>query len=252
MRRTAIDSVNRQQRRAFPASPLRTLTASWQAAGAGTQPATASSLPVCPKAVRALLAVLTLCLLGACTAPLSRPAPERKLYNITAQRLELLPAATDKSVLKVRPLQVSPAYQGKEMVYRLGETEFESDYYNSFFVQPAQNMTQLTEQWLGRAGIFSNVVDSTSQVMDTHLLEGMVNALYGDYRDRSAPKAVLEVQFFLLKNKNETYGVAFSRSYHKAVPFASGGKDAAPLAAAYNQALAEILGELEKDLRGVK
>ncbi|KAF0232699.1 MAG: hypothetical protein FD177_2296 [Desulfovibrionaceae bacterium] len=202
--------------------------------------------------VRCLLAVLALCLLGACATPLSRPAPERKLYNITAQRLESLPAATDKSVLKVRPLQVSPAYQSKEMAYRLGETEFESDYYNSFFVQPAQNLTQLTEQWIGRTGIFSNVVDSTSQVMDTHLLEGMVNALYGDYRDRAAPKAVLEVQFFLLKNRNETYGVVFSKSYRKAVPFTAGGKDASPLAAAYNQALTEILVELEQDLRGVK
>lgn len=205
---------------------------------------------ICP--ARVVLAVLTLCLLAACAAPLSRPAPDRKLYNITAQRQESLPAGTDKTVLKVRPMQISPAYQGKDMVYRLGETEFESDYYNAFFVQPAQSMTQLTEQWLGRAGIFSNVVDSTSQVMDTHLLEGMVNALYGDYRDRAAPKAVLEMQFFLLKNRNETYSVAFSKSYRKVVPFASGGKDAAPLAAAYNQALAEVLAELEQDLRSVK
>ncbi|MFP5221398.1 MAG: ABC-type transport auxiliary lipoprotein family protein [Acidobacteriota bacterium] len=203
-------------------------------------------------AVRCLFAVLFLCLLGACATPLSRPAPERKLYNMTAQRLESVAPATDKSVLKVRPLQISPAYQGKEMVYRLSETEFESDYYNSFFVQPAQTMTKLAEQWLGRAGIFTNVVDSTSQVVDTHLLEGMVNALYGDYRDRAAPKAVLDVQFFLLRNRNETYSVVFSKNYRTAVPFTTDGKDAAGLAAAYNQALASVLDELEKDLRNAK
>lgn len=203
-------------------------------------------------ALRCLLGMLLLGLVGGCATPLSRPAPERKLYNMTAQRLESVAPATDKSVLKVRPLQISPAYQGKEMVYRLSETEFESDYYNSFFVQPAQTMTKLAEQWLGRAGIFTNVVDSTSQVVDTHLLEGMVNALYGDYRDRSAPKAVLEMQFFLLRNRNETYSVVFSKNYRKAVPFTPDGKDAAGLAAAYNQALAEVLDELEKDLRSVK
>lgn len=243
MRRTVTDSTHRL-RRPLPGS--RPGPCADTRSGAALAPHSGA------RAARILLAALALCLTAACAAPLSRPAPERKLYNITAQRLESAAPATDKSVLKVRPMQVSPAYQGKELVYRLGETEFESDYYNSFFVQPAQNLTQLAEQWLARAGIFANVVDSTSQVTDTHLLEGMVNALYGDYRDRAAPKAVLEVQFFLLKNRNETYSVAFSKSYRKAVPFASGGKDAAPLAAAYNQAMAEVLGELEKDLRGAK
>ncbi|WP_243359105.1 ABC-type transport auxiliary lipoprotein family protein [Fundidesulfovibrio terrae] len=199
-----------------------------------------------------LAALAVLGILAACSAPLNRPAPERRYYNITAVRPEAATPASDKSALKVRPLQISPAYQGKEMVYRLGETEFESDYYNTFFVQPANNLSQQAEQWLGRAGIFGHVVDSTSQVADTHLLEGLVNALYGDFRDKANPKAVLEMQFFLLRNKNDTYSVAFSKSYRKEVPFQAGFKDASGLAAAYNTALAEILGELEKDLRGAR
>lgn len=207
-------------------------------------------------APRALvLAGLCLALAGlvsACASPLSRPAPERRLYNITAARAEALPPARDKSVLKVRPLQISPAYQGKEMVYRLGEVEFEGDYYNAFFVQPAQNLTQQAEQWMARSGLFANVVDSTSQVMDTHLLEGMVNALYGDFRDRAAPKAVLEAQFFLLKNQNEKYSVVFSKTYTVAVPIPAQFKDATGLAQGYNQALAKMLGELEVDLKAAK
>lgn len=202
----------------------------------------------------ALLALLAcLFLAAACSpSPLNRPAPERRLYNIAAVRPQAAPPAGDKSVLKVRPLQISPAYQGKEMVYRLDETQYEQDYYNAFFVQPALNLTQQASQWLGRAGLFGNVVDSTSQVQDTHLLEGMVNALYGDFRDRASPKAVLEAQFFLLRNVKENYAVALSRSYRKEVPFASGFKDASGLAEAYNKALAELLGELEADLRAAK
>ena len=200
----------------------------------------------------AVLALTLLALAAGCASPLSRPSVERRLYNITAQRADIAQPLQDKTVLKVRPMQISPAYQGKELVYRLGEVEFESDYYNLFFVQPANNLSQQVEQWLGKAGIFSHVVDSTSQVADTHLLEGMVNALYGDFRDRANPKAVLEMQFFLLKNKNESYSVAFSKTYKKAVPFSSGFKDAGVLMAAYNQALAEVLGELEQDLRGAK
>jgi cholesterol transport system auxiliary component len=201
----------------------------------------------------AILALVLLAQFAGCAPSLSRPAVERRFYNITAQRTDVAAPQQDKTVLKVRPLQISPAYQGKELVYRLGEVEFESDYYNVLFVQPSSNLSQQVEQWLGRAGVFSHVVDSTSQVADTHLLEGLVNALYGDFRDRANPKAVLEVQFFLLKNnKNENYSVAFSKSYKKAVPFSAGFKDAGVLVAAYNQALAEVLADLEMDLRGAK
>jgi len=214
-----------------------------------------SAFPRMASRPAALIAALAACLMllpGCSASPLNRPAPERKLYNISAVRPEAAPPARDKSVLKVRPLQISPAYQGKEMVYRLDETQYEQDYYNSFFVQPALNLTQQTNQWIGRSGLFGNVVDSTSQVQDTHLLEGVVNILYGDFRDRSSPKAVLEAQFFLLKNVKENYVVAFSKSYRKEVPFPSGFRDASGLAEAYNKALTEMLGELEADLRAAK
>ena len=195
------------------------------------------------------LLLLVAVLLAGCAQTLSRPAPEKRLYAITAQRQDTQPPARDKSVLKVRPLQISPAYQGKEMIYRVGEVEVESDYYNTFFVQPALNLTQQTAQWIERAGIFGNVVDSTSQMQDTHLLDGMVNALYGDFRDKAHPKAVLEMQFFLLKNTNDKYGVVFQKTYAQAVPFSTDFKDAKALAEAYNTALAGILTELEGDLR---
>ena len=204
-------------------------------------------------AATALVPVLAAMLLAACTpSPFNRPAPDRKLYNISVQRTGQTLAAKDKSVLKLRQLQISPAYQNKEMVYRLGEVEYETDYYNAFFMQPAQSLTQQTELWLARSGLFGHVVDATSQVQDTHLLEGMVNALYGDFRDRSSPKAVVEIQFFLLKNKDERYSVIFSKNYAKAIPFSSNFKDATGLTEAYNQALNGILQELEADLRNMK
>lgn len=204
------------------------------------------------RAAFVLLALTLASVLAGCSGPLNRPAPERRFYAVTVQRPETAAPAKDKTVLKVRALQISPAFQGKDMVYRLGETNFESDYYNAFFVQPALNLTQQTVQWLGRSGVFGNVVDATSQVTDTHLLEGMVNALYGDFRDRANPKAVLEMQFFLLKNRNDTYTVSFSKSYRRETPITSGFNNASVLAEAYNKALADILGELEVDLKGAR
>ena len=201
------------------------------------------------------LTMAFLCLLGGCSIggqAFNRPAPDRRFYTIDVSRPQSAPPAQDKTVLKVRPLRISPAYQDRMMVYRMDETRYVSDYYNAFFVQPAIALTQTTRDWLGRTGIFGNVVDSTSQVMDTHLLEGMVNFLFADFRDRANPKAVLEMQFFLLKNANDAYSVIFSKSYRQEVPFTPTAGNAGALAEAYAVGLTRILGELEADLRTVK
>jgi len=200
----------------------------------------------------AALFILVALLAAGCAPTLTRPAPDKRLYALAAARPGTTPPARDKTVLKVRPLQISPAYQGKELVYRLGDVEVESDYYNTFFTQPAQALTQQTAQWIERAGVFGTVVDSTSQMAETHLLEGMVNALYGDFRDKAHPKAVLEMQFFLLRNKEDKFAMVFQKTYAKAVPFSTDFKDARALVEAYNTALAEILTELEGDLRAAR
>jgi len=201
-----------------------------------------------PMAFLALSAAL-LALLAGCANPLNRPDPERRFYSIAAPRPQAAPQTQDRTVLKVRPLRVSPAYQGREMVYRMDEARYVPDFYNAFFVRPATALTQLTSEWLGRSGLFGNVVDSNSRVADTHLLEGMINALYADFRDPANPKAVLEAQFFLLKNKNDDYSVVFSKSYRQEVPFSASAGSAGALAEAYGTAFARILGELEADLR---
>jgi len=200
----------------------------------------------------ALLSLLMAALLAGCMGQaLERPAPERRFYTIAVARPQSAPPSQARTVLKVRPLRISPAYQDREMVYRMDDTRYVSDYYNAFFVQPATSLTQLTQDWLGRSGIFGNVVNATSMVVDTHLLEGMINTLHADFRDQANPKAVLAIQFFLLKNKNEDYSVIFSKNYHREIPFTPGTDTAGALTEAYGKALAEILGELETDLRTV-
>jgi len=200
----------------------------------------------------ALLSLIVAVLLAGCIGQaLDRPAPERRFYTIAAARPQSAPPSQARTVLKVRPLRISPAYQDREMVYRMDDTRYVSDYYNAFFTLPATTLTQLTQDWLGRSGIFGNVVNATSMVVDTHLLEGMVNTLHADFRDQASPKAVLAIQFFLLQNKNGDYSVTFSKNYQREIPFTPGADAAGALTEAYGKALAEILGELETDLRAV-
>lgn len=197
----------------------------------------------------ALAALLCALVLSGCSLP-KIPAPEKHFYTLNAHRGEQLPPAARKSVLKVRPFDISPGFQGRELVYRLGDHEFESDYYNLFFVPPGPAVTQQIRQWLRDCGVFSNVMEEGSIVNADFALEGSVTSLYGDFRDRTAPKAVMEVQVFLLQNSVESYAVLFQKTYRQETPFVFSGADSNALANALNIGLAIILKELEGDLRG--
>jgi hypothetical protein len=84
------------------------------------------------------------------------------------------------------------------------------------------------------------------QTEPTHILEGRLYALYGDYRQSSAPQAVLGIQFFVSR-LGESSEVVFHKDYSQQVP--ADGRSPEALAAAWNRGLQQILTGLEADLR---
>jgi cholesterol transport system auxiliary component len=213
----------------------------------------ASTLPL----RRALaLGALALALLAAgCANPLTRTPPEKRFYVLEAAGPAAPQAAappegsaclTGRSVLKIRNLRVSPRYDEREMVYRVSDISYISDFYNAYFIPPAQLVTAETVRWLGRAGLCGHVVDAGSDLEPTHTLEGSVASLYGDFRDQRAPKAVLEIQFLLLKEGKLLSDVAYQKSFRKEVPLPEATPQA--LVRGLDTALTEILRELTADL----
>jgi ABC-type transporter Mla MlaB component len=89
--------------------------------------------------------------------------------------------------------------------------------------------------------------DPGSNVDPTHIIEGNVIALYGDFRVKSAPKAVMEIRTFLLETKTETEsGIVFGKTYKSSVGLESKGPE--DLVSAFDRCLVEILTNLEQDL----
>jgi hypothetical protein len=91
------------------------------------------------------------------------------------------------------------------------------------------NLTQPVLGFTGGAGreelrkgpaqsqIFPHVITASSQLEPTHVLEGVVDALYGDFRDPAAPKAVLEMEFFLRKESASKADIVAAKRYAKSV-----------------------------------
>jgi ABC-type uncharacterized transport system auxiliary subunit len=149
-------------------------------------------------------------------------------------------------VLAVRGFTIDPAYDSRSLLYRRGESEYESDFYNVFLVAPQALISSQTRNWLAHLGLFKTVLEPGSLVEATHILEGNVLALYGDFRGQSLPRAVMEIRIFVVTSRGSMPEVIFTRDYQASRQAKEHTADA--LVAAFNQCLAQILTELERDL----
>ncbi len=172
---------------------------------------------------------------------------EKRYFVLEASRDENISLPDTDAVLTVRRLRVSAKYEGKGLVYRLKELSYESDFYNEFFISPASMFTEEIRKRLAVSGLFKHVVDPSSLLDSAYILEGAVTALYGDYRVSTAPKAVMEIQFFLLQETDVSPKIIFQGQYHKEEPLKGNAPDA--LVKSWNSTLNQLLTEFETDLK---
>jgi len=183
-----------------------------------------------------------------CVGALKSDYPERRYYTLAAQRPGDAAAPSKDGVLRIRRFTASKASEGSELVTRKGESEYETDFYNAFFVPPAAQLTEQTQRWLGASGLFSAIVGTGSSLPETHVLEGNLVALYADRRDSAS--AVMELQFMLLKVSSDPSAVLFQKSYRETIVVTGDGPGA--VVTGWNGALAKILASFEKDLEKVR
>jgi len=172
-----------------------------------------------------------------------------RFYILQAQRPLASTVAQGKGILVVCRFTIDAAYAGRGLVYRLDEHRYESDAYNEFLISPTVMITEKTRDWLAESGLFAQVVGSGSGAEATHRMEANITALYGDFCDKSAPKAVVEVRFFLLRTES---GIDPEVVFAKPYRVARNVKTADPegLVAGFDDCLQAILTELEDDLAG--
>jgi len=187
-----------------------------------------------------------LCLLSGCIR-LASSYPEKRYFLIDISRQEdVSPPATD-DVLRVVTFSVSPQYEGKGFVYRKGDVVYESDFYNEFLISPSDMLTEEVRQWVARSGLFGQVAGLSSHNEPTLFLGGTVTALYGDFSHVSAPKAIMEMEFVLSRDVSAKGEVAFENRCHREIRLDEASPQA--LVKGWNEALRQILTDLEKDLR---
>jgi cholesterol transport system auxiliary component len=185
-------------------------------------------------------------LLAGCVT-VDRIYPEKQFFVLNTSRNEKPSSSESDAILKIQRFHVASRFEGNGFVYRRGDLRYESDFYNEFLISPGMMITEEVNKWLTQSGLFQQVISSSSLIEPTFYLEGVVSVLYGDYRSHHSPEAVLEVQFFLVRNVSGRPIVVFSKTYFQKTALKE--KSPAALAEGWSRSLEYILSQLEANLK---
>jgi cholesterol transport system auxiliary component len=192
-----------------------------------------------------LLVVLAWLVGGVCGC--AQSLPPRRYYLVEAPRPPASAPAAPDAVLRVGPFRMEAAFTGRQLVYRVSEFRYETDYYHQFLVTPEVMLSEQTRDWLVDAGLFRQVVASDGPAAPTYTLTGTVTALYGDFRVPAAPLAVLEIRWTLVGPAPGRHAAPLVWTVRAASPIADRTADA--VVAALSDSLAQVLTQLADDLR---
>lgn len=193
----------------------------------------------------------SLLMLPACVSVnMERGYPARRYFVLNLNAEPLRVKGNPAGVLKLNRVRVSPPYDGKGFVYRLGPQVFETDFYHQFLAAPGAMIGDELHETLQRSELFQYVVNSASPVESTHQLQAIVDALYGDFTEEGAGKAVLRISFVMSRDAPQNPEAVFQKSYEKIIPLQERSPEA--LVQGWNRALAEVVSGLVSDLRAAK
>jgi len=191
------------------------------------------------------VALSIICIIAGCVN-LRRDYPIRTFYVLEAKSEKVNPPAPDGPIVQIQLFRASPGFSSSEFVYRTGESTFESDSYNAFFTLPSDQIRAIASQWLQDSGKASALLDRSSRLRPTNIIEGNLVALYGDFVDEENPSAVMEVEFLLMDIRPLVPRIIFSKTYRESIPITESTAEA--LVIGWNEALEIILTSFTEDI----
>jgi uncharacterized lipoprotein YmbA len=188
-------------------------------------------------------------LLSSGCVSIERSYPDKRYFVIEVPRGADPSNPAGERILSVAHLRISPRYADRSFVYRTSDAGYESDFYNQFLASPDTMISEEIRKALAASHQFKYVLGPSDAQQPNYVLEGSVNALYGDFRNLNRPAAVLEIEFFLYNENSANPGIVTQKRYTKSVPLSERSPEA--LVKGWDQALSEIVAALAADLKTI-
>jgi uncharacterized lipoprotein YmbA len=167
-----------------------------------------------------------------------------QLFTINPPPESAVPFAARGRTIAVRRVSVAAPFDGRELVYRTGPYRLERDPYAILAAPPAALLTEAIRSHLPQP----DSVDWAAQVREAHgpdlQLDVDVGELSGDFTHPEQAAGVIVVTFRV--SSANAASPFFRKVYTRRVVLSK--RTAEAVVTAWNEALAEVLGELERDL----
>lgn len=201
--------------------------------------------------IRHLFLLLAIILLSGCFGSTTKEEVEEvvetpRYFVVDVDRGLMATEFAKDRVLRLMPVRVTSQFRNKEIVFRVGEDEYQPQPNDLLFSSPQDMFTDQLRRWLEKTGLFTQVVMDDNQSAD-FVMEAAVTALYGEKRERQLPQSVLEIQFFLMDGKSGTPRALFQTGLRAEVEI--GETTPAETVKGWRFGLEELLTTVEEDLR---
>lgn len=182
---------------------------------------------------------------------LSQPYPAKQLYMLDPGKPASASSvsATGPAIRVVR-VSIAEPFSRLSFNYKIGENQFQQDYYANFVASPDLLITNALAQWLTDSDQFQAVVLAASTVDTKYTLNGIVTQLYCDQTNPAQPQGVIAARFMLLDESDVAARVVMAQDYQARIPADSAAPGA--VVKAWNAGLAKIFAELTNDLASVQ
>jgi len=177
----------------------------------------------------------------------SYPATNKFTLNVKSPKK--MTARRSRKILFVNSTSAIPQFSDLNFVYRTGNTNYLTDYYNEFFTLPTSLVTQIIVHYLSATKLFRLVTNDYHAIHFNYILNSKITELYADYRCRNQPKAVITIQFILL-NPSCSNTILLNKTLSATVPLQQ--KNSQSLVNAWNIGLKTIMQRLTYNLRKIR
>jgi len=168
-------------------------------------------------------------------------------YVIDVDRGAVASHFAKNKVLYIKPVRLTSHFRGKNIIFRVGNDEYQAQSFHEFFSEPDDMFTDQLKRWLQKSGLFSHVTLTDDGNADL-VLETAVTSLYGEQRDQFSPQSVLEMQFFLSSHKEGNNQTLFQTGLRIEIDI----DETTPtnVVKGWNSGLEELLSTVEDDFSG--
>ncbi|MGI9534066.1 MAG: hypothetical protein ACR2NW_03875 [Thermodesulfobacteriota bacterium] len=175
---------------------------------------------------------------------LKRSYPARNFYTLEVSQLENN-LSNGNEYLKIVRVRLNPEYYHQDFNYKIADKQFQNDYYNQFYKPIDLIVIAELYKWMSNSGIFKEVLPANNIVDAKYYIYANIVDIYADFTG-PGPKAVLNMQFFLIDESDAVPRLAYTNVYNLETALT----DSLPgtIVDGWNKNLKEIFTQFQNDL----